>query len=122
MWLMKNMIGNMGAKVPRWIWVQKYVISYKTLGTCYLHVTCPFYHNMGDYECKTWQGENNSGKLQIKGNFTTTFLYWLQTMGKCNVKTNVVWVLEFTHSRLVLVYIVSWKGVCIWSKYVIESA
>jgi hypothetical protein len=33
------------------------------------------HHNMGDYECKTWQGENNKGKLQTKGNFTTIFFY-----------------------------------------------
>jgi hypothetical protein len=32
-------------------------------------------HNMGDYECKTWQGENNRDKLQTKGNFTTILLY-----------------------------------------------
>ncbi len=50
--------------------VRRYVTCYKTLGTCYLACSMALRyslgtHNMGGYECKTWQGEKN--KFRAKG-------------------------------------------------------
>jgi hypothetical protein len=61
MWLVKNVIGNIGVKVPRWIWVQEYVISYKILGTCYLACYMPLF-------IITWEIINaKHGKVKIIG-------------------------------------------------------
>jgi hypothetical protein len=49
-----GMLGVLGGYIP----------CFKTLGTCYLTLLCG--PNMGDYACKTWQGEKKQGKIHTE--------------------------------------------------------